>query len=86
MTFLFCIQKAPGLLKANVMFYTQPVERLICLGVVKLGTLRNSEAGCAYQFSHLAAVLFMASREGKCQDLGDGGLIISYNGCKRLFF
>lgn len=77
MTFLFCIQKASGLLEANVMFYTQPVkERLICLGVVKLGTPRNSEVGCAYQFSHLAAVLFMALGEGKCQDLGNGGLII----------
>lgn len=77
MAFLFCIQKASGLLEANVMFYTQPVkERLICLGVVKLETPSSSEVGCAYQLSHLAAVLFMALVEDKFQDLGNGGLII----------
>lgn len=77
MTCLVCIQKASGLVEANVMFYTQPVkERLICLRVVKLRTPRNSEVGCAYQLSHLAAVLFVALVEGKFQDLRNGGLII----------
>lgn len=62
----------------------------ICLGAVKLGTPRNSEAGCVYQLSHLAAVLFMALEKTDSKILGMEAysflVLLGINKCwKRLF-